>query len=187
MSATSSIISGLNSLLNSLIPGARRLTTLSLSVVLLCSMVVSGCARHSDRDWIIREFAVPQEVDLSVQSTPEDETHWADRKNLFLNATFKFTPTQFLEYNKALEAKSDNWHPLPLSPELKNAVATRFDSPLTSNALSKAAHGFYYLKSSNGTNLLKSSKRIEWQAEAPDIELAILNADSAELKVFVKQ
>lgn len=158
---------------------------------LLCLTIVSsaltGCARHSDRDWVIREFNVPQEVELVVQSTPEDESHWADRKNLFLTAAFKFTPTQYLEYSRSVEKKSEIWHPLPLSPELKKSVTARYDDATVTTAINKAAHGFYYLKTARGANLLKTNKRAEWQATDPDVELAILNADSAELKVFVKQ
>lgn len=158
---------------------------------LLCltgvSSALSGCARHSDRDWVIREFNVPQEVELVVQSTPEDESHWAERKNLFLSAAFRFTPTQYLQYSKSVEQKNEDWHPLPVPPELQKSVEARFDDATIANAINKAAHGFYYLKTARGANLLKTNKRAEWQTTYPDIELAILNADSAELKVFVKQ
>lgn len=152
----------------------------------LC-LISTGCARHSDRDWVIREFSVPQEVDLSVESTPEPDSNWADRKDLRLAATFKFTPTQLLGYSKTIETDSADWHALPVAAELKKTLAERLDSTQAKNALDKAAHGFYYLKTSNGANLLKTSKRSEWESASPDIELAILNADSAELKVFVKQ
>jgi hypothetical protein len=63
----------------------------------------------------------------------------------------------------------------------------RFADASTKTALNKAAHGFYYLKTAAGANLLKTTKRSDWQSTSPDIELGILNADSAELKVFVKQ
>ncbi len=152
----------------------------------LC-LIAAGCARHSDRDWVIREFSVPQEVDLLVESTPEPDSNWADRKDLRLTATFKFTPTQLLVYSKAIEANSANWHALPISAELKKTLAERLESTQAKNALNKAAHGFYYLKTSDGANLLKTSKRSEWASASPDLELAILNADSAELKVFVRQ
>jgi hypothetical protein len=162
-----------------------RVKTL-LCLALTCA-VIAGCARHSDRDWVIREFNVPQEVELLVQSSPEDESHWIDRKNLLLTATFKFTPTQFLDYNKSLENKTVDWHALPFSPELQKSLIERFSTASASTALKNAAHGFYYLKTAEGTNLLKSTRRLEWQLTSPDVELGILNADSAELKVFVKQ
>jgi len=136
---------------------------------------------------VIREFSVPQDVELSVDSTPESDSNWADRKNLNLAATFKFTPTQLLGYSKTIEADPSNWHVLPIAAELKTALISRLDSTQAKNSLNKAAHGYYYLKTSNGTNLLKTSKRSDWQTASPDLELAILNADSAELKVFLKQ
>ncbi len=136
---------------------------------------------------MIREFDVPQEVELVVESTPESDSNWADRKNLHLTANFKFTPTQFLGYSKSVEANSANWHALPIAAEMKETLAERLDSAKAKIALNKAAHGFYYLKTSNGANLLKNSKRSEWESTSPDIELAVLDADSAELKIFVKQ
>lgn len=159
----------------------------SFSLTALVCLASAGCARHSDRDWVIREFDVPQEVELTVESTPESDSNWADRKDLHLTATFKFTPTQFLNYSKSIEGNSANWHTLPIAAELKDTLAERLNSAKAKLALSKGAHGFYYLKTSNGANLLKSSKRSDWQSTSPDIELAILDADSAELKVFVKQ
>lgn len=159
----------------------------SLSLTTAVSLALLGCARHSDRDWVIREFDVPQEVELAVESTPESDSNWADRKDLQLTANFKFTPTQFLEYGKSIQSKSTNWHALPITADLKKTLAERLDSPGAKSALNKAAHGFYYLKTANGANLLKTSERSAWESTSPDIELAILNADSAELKVFVKQ
>jgi hypothetical protein len=159
----------------------------TLAFIAVTSAAITGCARHSDRDWVIREFSVPQDVELSVQSSPEDDSRWADRKNLFLTATFKFTPTQFLEYSKSVENITANWHALPLSPELRKDLSVRFADASTKTALNKAAHGFYYLKTAAGANLLKTTKISDWQSTSPDIELGILNADSAELKVFVKQ
>lgn len=130
---------------------------------------------------------MPQEVELSVDSTPESDSNWADRKDLHLTATFKFTPTQLLGYSKTIENDSANWHALPIAAELKKTLAERLESTQARSALDKAAHGFYYLKTSNGANLLKTSKRTEWEPASPDVELAVLNADSGELKVFVKQ
>lgn len=156
-------------------------------ISILCISALAGCARHSDREWVLREFNVPQEVELTVNSTPEDDSNWAGRKNLSLNATFKFTPTQLMSYEESIERHSEDWHPLPFSNELRDQLITRLDSQKTTGAIRKAAHGFYSLKSANGKNLLKSSKRVEWTSLNPDIELAILNADSAEMKVFVRQ
>jgi len=157
------------------------------SLVAFVCLLTAGCARHSDRDWVIREFNVPQEVELSVDSTPESDSNWADRKNLNLTATFKFTPTQFLGYSKTIASNPANWHPLPIAAELKNTLTERLESSQAKNTLNKAAHGYYYLKSANGANLLKTSKRSDWKSDSPDLELAILNADSAELEVFIKQ
>lgn len=159
----------------------------TLAFIAVTSAVLTGCARHSDRDWVIREFSVPQDVELKVQSSPEDNSRWADRKNLFLTATFKFTPTQFLQYSKSVADKTANWHALPLSPELGKDLSVRLADATANTALKKAAHGFYYLKTAAGANLLKTTKRSEWQSTSPDLELGILNADSAELNVFVKQ
>lgn len=130
---------------------------------------------------------MPQDVELLVESTPESDSNWADRKDLHLTATFKFTPTQFLAYSKTIEGDSANWHALPIAPGISKMLATRLASEQAKATLDKGAHGFYYLKTSNGANLLKTSKRSEWLSSSPDVELAILNADSAELKVFVKQ
>lgn len=164
-----------------------RLWVKTFTVTAVTCLALAGCARHSDRDWVTREFDVPQEVDLAVESTPESDSNWADRKNLHLTANFKFTPTQFLNYNKTIEGNRANWQALPIAENLKDTLAERLDSAKAKLALKKAVHGFYFLKTSNGANLLKISKRSEWEPTSPDIELAILDADSAELKVFVKQ
>jgi hypothetical protein len=138
---------------------------------------------------MLREFKVPQEVELSVDSSPEAESDWADRKNLVLNATFKFTPTQLIDYTRTVESDRANWHPLPFPAELKKAIEKSFPTSTAIAPLKKAAHGYYYLKTADGKNLLKTSQRKDWHADAnsQDIELAALNADSAELKVFVRQ
>jgi hypothetical protein len=138
---------------------------------------------------MLKEFKVPQDVELSVDSSPEAESDWADRKNLVLNATFKLTPTQLIDYTRTVESDSANWHPLPFPPELKKSIEKRFQTTIAIAPLKKAAHGYYYLKTAAGKNFLKTSLRKDWHPDAnsPDIELATLNADSAELKVFVKQ
>lgn len=159
-----------------------------LFVLIGFTLAVSGCARHSDQEWLLREFALPQDVELTVNSSPEDESHWADRKNLKMNATFKFSPTQFLDYSRTVETKPADWHVLPFSNDLKQTLTQRLnDSPLAKSAIRKAAHGFYLLKTADGNNFLKSANRMEWNPNHSDFELAILNADSAELKIFVRQ
>ncbi len=163
-------------------------TTHYLPLLALC-FVLTGCARHSDRDWVHHEFGVPQDVELSVNSSPEPESNWVDRKDLVLDATFKFTPTQLLQYTRTLEGDTVNWHPLPLPADLQKALLKRLNSIQTRAALTKVVHGFYYFKTANGQNLLKTSKRSDWNPtiQLEDFELGILDSDSAELKVTVRQ
>jgi hypothetical protein len=162
-------------------------TTRYLPLIALC-FVLTGCARHSDRDWVHHEFGVPQDVELSVNSTPDGESNWADRKDLILNATFKFTPTQLLQYTRSIEGDTVDWHPLPLPADLQKSLQKRLN-PIQIKTLTKATHGFYYFKTANGQNLLKSSIRSDWNPtiQLQDIELGMLDSDSAELKITVRQ
>jgi hypothetical protein len=154
---------------------------------LLSCFILSSCARHSDRDWLYREFEIPQNVQLgSVHSSPEQSgSDWAQRKGLKVDGRFKFSPTQLLDYRHQVDADSSPWRPLPLPKDLIAKMDAHYSTDLTP----QASHGFYRCQTAAGKNLLISSQRQAWDttAKLDDYVLGVLDTDKAELGVRVRQ